>query len=203
MEFLTVLRKRRSVRSFLDTPIPRQMILDILAAANMAPSATNSQPWSFVVVDREALQRLTELTGEAFNERYGSMQRRDVETKLSRLSIPGQDKFHGLGMFYKTLGGAPVVIIVCVEHHADPYNQMLNLAGASAAVQNLLLAACDRGLGSCWMMGPLQKRNREIKKLLEIGENQDIIAIVPIGYQAAEPSTPKKIAVEEKIRWVV
>ena len=67
MEFLTVLRKRRSVRSFLDTPIPRQMILDILAAANMAPSATNSQPWSFVVVDREAFQRLTELTREAFN----------------------------------------------------------------------------------------------------------------------------------------
>ena len=201
MEFTEVVEKRRSVRAFNSEPVSKEIILELLEAANMAPSATNSQPWSFLVLEKNELEALFLITEEAFNERFGAMPRDEVDQKLARLSIPDEDKFRGLSRFYKTLGGAPVVIVVCVTRGDSDYNSLLNIASASAAVQNLLLAASNKGLGSCWMMGPLQKREKEIKALLKIPANQDIIAMVPIGYPEKEPLPPAKTAVVDKTRW--
>ncbi len=56
MELMEAIRTRRSIRKFEDRDIPKEMIREILDAAMMAPSAGNSQPWQFVVVnDRETL----------------------------------------------------------------------------------------------------------------------------------------------------
>jgi len=50
MDLYDVIRTRRSVRSFLSSPIPREVITRILEAARLAPSASNKMPWKFVVV---------------------------------------------------------------------------------------------------------------------------------------------------------
>lgn len=201
MEFDKVVNKRRSVRAYNSNPVSKEIILELLEAANMAPSATNSQPWSFLVIEKNDLEALFLITEEAFDERFGAMPRAEVDKKLSRLSIPDEDKFRGLSRFYKTLGGAPVLIVVCVTRGDSEYNNLLNVASASAAVQNLLLAACNHNLGSCWMMGPLQKREKQIKDLLRIPADQDIIAMVPIGYPEREPLPPVKTAAADKTRW--
>ncbi|UCH43893.1 MAG: nitroreductase family protein, partial [Dehalococcoidales bacterium] len=44
------IQKRRSIRSFKQVPIPDEIIIDMLEAARLAPSGSNSQPWRFVVV---------------------------------------------------------------------------------------------------------------------------------------------------------
>ncbi|MDW7728655.1 MAG: nitroreductase family protein [Dethiobacteria bacterium] len=201
MEFNEVVKKRRSVRAFKKESVPKEIIIELLEAANMAPSATNSQPWSFLVLGKDDLEALFLITEEAFDERFGTMPRDEVDQKLSRLSIPDEDKFRGLSRFYKTLGGAPIVIVVSVTRGENDYNNLLNIASASAAVQNLLLAASSNGLGSCWMMGPLQKREKEIRTLLKIPAGQDIIAIVPVGYPEKEPLSPVKTAAMDKTRW--
>ena len=201
MEFAEVVNKRRSVRAFNSEPVSKEIILELLEAANMAPSATNSQPWSFLVLEKNDLEALFSITEEAFNERFGAMPRDEVDKKLARLSIPDEDKFKGLSRFYKTLGGAPVVIVVCVTRGDSDYNSLLNIASASAAVQNLLLAASNHNLGSCWMMGPLQKREMQIKDLLKIPAGSDIIAIVPVGHPEREPLPPAKTAAADKTRW--
>lgn len=51
MAFLDIVKHRKSVRSFLDKPVEREKISTCLEAARLAPSACNSQPWRFVVVD--------------------------------------------------------------------------------------------------------------------------------------------------------
>ncbi len=51
MSFLDIVRKRRSVRSYRPDPVPREAIDRCIEAARLAPSACNSQPWHFVVVD--------------------------------------------------------------------------------------------------------------------------------------------------------
>ena len=59
---LGLLKFRRSVRGFRPDPVPRALIEQILEAARWAPSAGNSQPWEFLVVeDRDTIQRLAEL----------------------------------------------------------------------------------------------------------------------------------------------
>ena len=54
--FLNLIKKRRSVRSYLSKPVERKKIELCLEAARLAPSACNSQPWSFIVVTDENLK---------------------------------------------------------------------------------------------------------------------------------------------------
>ncbi|OGD55345.1 hypothetical protein A3K78_07015 [Candidatus Bathyarchaeota archaeon RBG_13_52_12] len=59
MKFEEVLEKRRSIRKYKDTPIPKEKILKILEAARIAPSAGHRQPWHFVVVEnKETIKKL-------------------------------------------------------------------------------------------------------------------------------------------------
>jgi nitroreductase len=59
MNFEDVLKKRRSVRRYRDTPVPRESILKVLEAARIAPSAGHRQPWHFIVVqDRGTREKL-------------------------------------------------------------------------------------------------------------------------------------------------
>ena len=59
MNFEEVLLKRRSIRRYKDNPIPREKILKILEAARIAPSASNKQPWHFIVVEnKETIKQL-------------------------------------------------------------------------------------------------------------------------------------------------
>ena len=67
---------------------------------------------------------------------------------------------------------------------------------------SLLLAACGEGLGSCWMTGPLKKKETEIREFLEIPADQEIVAIVPIGIPSYIPESPPKVDVIRKIKWL-
>jgi nitroreductase len=59
MDFIEVIKKRRSVRDFADKPIPRDALEKIVDAARFAPTARNVQPWEFLVVtDKEALKKI-------------------------------------------------------------------------------------------------------------------------------------------------
>ncbi len=59
MDILTAIHSRRSVRQFLQTPVPAEKIHVLLEAAMIAPSAGNSQPWQFVVItSRDLLDRI-------------------------------------------------------------------------------------------------------------------------------------------------
>ena len=55
MEVLEAIRTRRSIRQYQDRPVPEALVERLLAAAMSAPSARNSQPWHFVVLDNRAL----------------------------------------------------------------------------------------------------------------------------------------------------
>jgi len=57
MEALQVIKTRRSIRKFLDKPVPGKIINEILEAAMFAPSAGNEQPWQFIVLDDRAIAR--------------------------------------------------------------------------------------------------------------------------------------------------
>ncbi len=59
LKFEEVIKKRRSIRRYKETPVPKEKILKILEAAKMAPSAAHRQPWHFIVVeDKEAIKKL-------------------------------------------------------------------------------------------------------------------------------------------------
>ena len=63
MEFIDLVKKRQSDRKYKNTPVDREMIIRCLEATRLAPSACNSQPWKFVVVDKPEL--LSEMASAA------------------------------------------------------------------------------------------------------------------------------------------
>ncbi|MEM2926831.1 MAG: nitroreductase family protein [Candidatus Bathyarchaeia archaeon] len=62
MEVLEAIRKRRSVRSYLETPVPEELLYEVLEAARLAPSAANIQPWHFIIVrERETRAKIAKI----------------------------------------------------------------------------------------------------------------------------------------------
>jgi nitroreductase len=205
MELYEAIRTRRSIRKFKSDPIPREKILRILEAANLAPTATNRQPWNFLVVNRSSIEQMSEIMDRAFKERLEEFGSVAMKERIEDLPIPvnkSNDKVEGLNEFYKSLGGAPTAIVVYVDKEIDPWQWKNNICDASAAIENLILAAWCEGIGSCWMTGPLKKKEAEIKEFLGIPGDKEIVGIIPIGIQAYTPKTPPKEDVRGKVRWL-
>jgi len=206
MELLEAIRTRRSIRKMKPDPIERETIHEILEAANLAPSAVNRQCWEFVVVERSYLDRMKKPLADSFRLRVEEVTETAYREALADLPIPTDssgDKVAGLGEFYRTLGGAPLAIIITVPKTEDPWVMSNNLKDGSAAMENLLLAAWDKGLGTCWMTGPLKHKQAEILDLLGLPRDREIIGIVPLGRPDHQPSRPPKADVNSKTRWLV
>lgn len=204
MDLYKVIRTRRSVRKFKAEAIPKEKILRILEAANLAPTASNRQPWNFLIVSRSSLDQMYEIMDRSFRERVEEIGRAALNERIKNLSIPvdrSNDKVEGLNEFYRTLGGAPMAIVVYVAKDSDLWQWKNNICDASAAIENLILAAWGEGIGSCWMTGPLKKKESEIKAFLGIPEYNEIVAIIPIGIPAYTPKIPPKEDIRSKVKW--
>ena len=185
-ETLTVIHERRSVRLFLDSPIPMQHIETILRAANKAPSAHNLQSWRFIVIQGEKKDELAQL----------------VHSCSDRFPRPACTL---LRMASRTIAGAPVAIAIAntgklIEHGtnlfkidtamANDFFRIMEIQSSAAAVENLLIAAKSLGIDSVWL-GIMCLIKNEVLELL--GERQgEFMAIVPIGYAAKPSEGPKK-----------
>ncbi|MGC8938930.1 MAG: nitroreductase family protein [Candidatus Bathyarchaeia archaeon] len=57
MDFYEVVAKRRSVRKFMEKPIPEEVLIRVLDAGRLAPSAGNTQPWHFIIITDADVKR--------------------------------------------------------------------------------------------------------------------------------------------------
>jgi nitroreductase len=79
----------------------------------------------------------------------------------------------------------------------------MHLETGCAAMENIMLAATALGLGTCWMTGPLQDEPK-LRKLLEISDDMQMVAVTPLGYPVSWPEPPVFPVPNftQKIRWV-
>lgn len=175
MKFIELVNKRTSVRSYTDKPVSRDLIDKCMEAARMAPSACNSQPWSFIVVDdKDDINRI-------------------VKESCSGLYL--------LNKFVKT---APVVIIVVTEKSkvaarlgGQIRDVNYNLIDIGIAGDHLTLQAAELGLGTCWL-GWFNEKG--LKKALNLNESFQIDVIFSLGYPDDSPLKKKPRKSLEKIR---
>lgn len=162
---------RTSVRAYTLESVPDEMVETLLRAAMAAPSAMNRQPWEFVVVNDRAV--LDTLAGKL---RYAKM-----------------------------LVQAPLAIVVCAETmitHRDGSQSENGLweHDASAATQNILLAAKALGLGAVWTAASDPERSAVVKEALNIPGTIMPLCVIPIGFPAEDPE-PKDKWKPEKIHY--
>lgn len=169
MDCLQTLMSRRSIRRYKADPVKDSDILTILEAARMAPSAGNLQPCSFVVV-------------------------RDPATRA---------RIQAAAFGQELLSTAPVVIVVCVEPERSSYygergmTYYCMLDGANAT-ENILLAACALGYGSCWMGG---FNEAQIKEAINLPDNMRVVSLVPLGVADEDPAGPPRRELEDIVHW--
>jgi len=194
MELFEAIHARRAVRKYRPDPVPEGEIQKILDAANQAPSAMNRQQWEFVVVTGEKIREMG-VSYRAIVEEFT----RNWDPSPMRGSLSREEFIR----FAESYGGAPVVIVVLTDTADTDDFRRANIESASAATENLLLAATALGLGTCWMTGPL-KDEKAMRRILAIPDIKELVAVTPLGYPAEVPQAPARIDpdLEQKVRWV-
>ncbi len=194
---LAILFQRRSLRRYSDTPVPRDVIEQILTAAVQAPSAHNRQPWRFAIVETaEGKERLALAMGARL--------RHDLQADHVPEAIIEQD----VQRSYDRITSARVVIMVGLSmRDMDIYtdarrqNAEHHMAVQSAAMagQNLLLAASALGLGACWMCAPLFCPD-VVRAALSLPEDWQPQGLITLGYPA-QTRTSERAPLETKVLW--
>lgn len=193
-ELVTLMRSRRSCRSYQTKTVPLTLLNDLVKIGATAPSGTNSQPWSFSILpERDDVLRLGDLTADYYRnlnrqarngilrllvkcfggDELGKYYRRyhdSVEEALCQWDKEGEDRlFHG----------AVAAILVSARKDAS-----CPAEDALLATQNILLAAHVMGLGSCLIgfVVEAMRRRPDMKREMKIGKDEEIYSVIALGY---------------------
>jgi len=188
MELVEAIKSRRSIRKFKDQQVPKQVLERIIEVATWAPSSMNTQPWYFTVLTGEKRDELTSIASKSFEQ---------LQHRLRELFREKMVTF--IGNFFKNFGDAPVVVVVSTDKLDQRVYQLAAVESASAAIQNLLLAAFAEGLGTCWMTGPLWVED-EVRGYLEMPPSRVLVAMIALGYPDQVPPVPPRKPRE--VRWM-
>ncbi len=176
-----VIHARRSIRHYTDQPIPPQLIDQLLEAATYAPSAHNRQPWRFAVISRPTVKAQL---AERMGERLRSDRLRDGD--------PLEAIERDVQRSRERIVSAPVVIVACLslrdtdrypDERRNALEKIMAIQSVAAALQNLLLAAHDLSLGTCWMCAPLFCPD-VVREALQLPDDWEAQALITIGYPA-------------------
>ncbi|KAF1085428.1 putative NAD(P)H nitroreductase [Sporotomaculum syntrophicum] len=197
MEFMEVIRKRRSIRKFKPEPVPDELIMELLEAARLAPSGTNLQPWRFIIIKSEEKRR--ELLGHTVNfvvtapvviaccvdlNTYKQHKPQRIKELTRAGAFSGVDlNFNDGDKYWKQRGAL----------NANEIREYVSI-NCAVAVQQLVLRATDLGLGTCWVMMFDQD---SVKKILGLGADIDVLALIPVGYADQDPAPRPRLPVRE------
>ncbi|SMB99861.1 SagB-type dehydrogenase domain-containing protein [Thermanaeromonas toyohensis ToBE] len=168
-DVLSAIKERRSIRRFKPDPVPEDILNTLLEAACAAPSAGNVQPWLFYRVHRA-----------------------EIKEALAQAAL-GQ----------KFVAQAPVVIVVCadLDRAAAAYGErgrtLYCLQDTAAAITNLMLAATNFGLGTCWV-GAFDEA--AASRILQLPPHVRPVAMIPLGYPAHSPSPTSRRRLNEVVK---
>ena len=198
MEFLNLITLRRSIRRFKSDEVPDAMIHELLAAARLAPSAENCQPWRFVVIKNQSCKaELAKLVPQPFATQAPLIivacidkvamskdyinQRIDELFKARSFFAPPTVKFEPNYYTRKRPTGPEI----------NKDYLAMNLA---IAVDHLVLRAVDLGLGTCWVM---QFDNQKVKEILLLDDRYVPYVLLPIGFPAQQPKPRPRLMLKD------
>lgn len=178
MDVMQAIHDRRSIRSFRPVRVDREVIDTLIEAASWAPSSFNSQPWYFHVATGETRRKVGE-----------TMALTTVHLREYVDSLPA-DQIELAERFYAELGNAPVVIALSLPKVSDELDRINEYLAAGAAVENLMLAATELGLGACNITASFWVRD-QLADDFHVSEDRVIVSTMLVGYPAEHPAPPE------------
>jgi len=186
MEFKDVVYGRRSVRKYSDRKIEEETLKEIIDAGLWAPSGINLQPWFFLVIQsEEKMAKLKEIMAEVASK---------SESHFKRRFANNPEVVESTVKYIANLGNAPCAILAFRDK--QDYSGLINDGGLvqsiSAAMENILLAAYDKGLGSCWLAVASQVDMEETIREAFAPTHGKLVCMATIGYPELIPNPPKR-----------
>jgi len=191
MNTFDAIAQRRSIRRFKDTPITDELIEQLLTAATQAPSGKNIQPWRFIVVKEDKRAEMVRIM------------RQGIESAQAQ----GMSLGSSVGSA-KIMEQAPVTIFVFNANGIPPDQERtvddtlwdaVNIQSIGAAIQNMLLAAQDLGIGTLWICDVFYAYG-ELCTWLE--QTSQMIAAVSLGYPDEQPNARPRKPLDEVTTWL-
>jgi nitroreductase len=156
MSLYDLIVSRRSIRQFRPEPIPREILRDLVNAGRLAPSAANRQPLEFLIVDMEDKKE------QVFPcLKWAGYIAPDGNPK------PGQEP------------QAYIVVLVNIGIREKGFEW-----DSGAAIENMILAAWEKGIGSCWIISMEKER---VQELLGVPDSHKVDSVLALGYPAETP----------------
>ncbi len=191
MSALEAMKARRSIRQFRSDPIDRETVDALLEAAVLAPSAKNSQPWRFTVIP---VEKRDEFLG-VVRQGVANRQAEGADVGTIQWTIRAMEQ-------------APLTILVHNPEGIHPWKarkeheswwDVATVQSVGAAIENMLLAATEFGLGSLWI-ADVWDAYPEIAKWL--GTDDPLVAAVSFGYANEAPRMPARKPMSDVVRWL-
>jgi nitroreductase len=155
MNFDDIIKSRRSIRRFSQDPIGEKTLLELVDCGRLAPSGGNQQPLEYIIVfEREQCEKIFECTNWA--------------AYIAPTGTPPEG--------YRPMAYIAIVVNTDIKESKYEYD-------IGAAVENILISAGSKGIGTCWI------RNlnfKQIKKVLALPENILMDTVIALGYPAEE-----------------
>ena len=211
MQFDEVILGRRSTRGYLDKPVPKELIAEILKLAMRAPSSMNTQPYNFYVITGEPLEKIREgntermlagvpqsrefRTGEGFEGKHRERQIGVAKQLFGAMGIERDDKegrqdwvMRGFRQF-----DAPVCVIITYDKVLDGSDDTPFDCGAVATA--LVNAAWSRGLGTVINSQGIMQ-SPVVREHAGIADDQVIMKSIALGWP--DDSFPANAVVSER-----
>jgi len=215
MDLVKSINERRSIRAFKSEPVARETIEEMLNLVIKAPSAINLQPWEFIVVMGEEKDRLSRKLIKSYREKqiscspgnvkpladtFSKRGLASVELMTPSLAKMGQEFNRFINEGSCNFYGAPTAVILCLDNAFSK----ARLVDVGVAVGYFVLVAQNMGLGTC-TLGLINAYEDDIKELLNIPENKDVVIGIALGYPdlespANEFKTPRD-TLDSFVRW--
>jgi nitroreductase len=165
---MDIIEARKSIRSYKSQEVEEEKLNYILQAFRRAPSAKNLQPWKLIVV--KSKNTINDLAIACNNQTFLT------EAPVIMVACAKEDEAYGVMGGY--MNSYPIDIALALEH--------------------LILAAAEQGLGTCWIGAFKEKL---VKDILKVPENVRVVALTPVGYPAGEGSRRGRKSLSEIVSY--
>ena len=177
------LRERRSIRRYLPKQISSKTLCQLLDAARWAPSAHNRQPWRFVIIGAGANR-----------ERLAAAMGTRLRSDLRADGLPPAQIEADCERSRQRIVSAPALVLLCLtmgemdvypDEKRSQAEYLMAVQSVAMAGQNLMLAAHEAGLASCWLCAPLFCPET-VRACLDLPVEWQAQGLITLGYAASE-----------------
>ena len=185
-----VIKTRRTIKRFLQQPVPRQLLTSLLDTAVYAPNHKLTEPWRFYILDGESRTQVGEIAAS-------------ISRAKAKPQARPEDVEFGASQVLKTWAEVPLLLYVTTIPDAQPDLNEENYGAVCCAIQNFMLLAHAAGLATSWSSGAVAQ-SPELRRFVGAQDNEHMVGLIRVGYpdlQAQQP-TSTRTSVATFTTWV-